>query len=75
MEGNLKFQRGGGGVFKANFLQAMYENKVEFPRGGTAKQKTFHGGVWMSPGTVQLNANKIVQNRQSKPSIIKYIAA
>ena len=34
---------GVGGVFKAKFLEAMYENKPEFP----AKQKTFCGGVWI----------------------------
>ena len=35
----------GGGVSKAKFLETMYENKPEFPRGrGDAKQKTFRGG-------------------------------
>ena len=33
----------GKGVLKAKFLEAMYENKLEFP-GGDAKQKTFCGG-------------------------------
>ena len=44
MEGHWKFL-GGGGVLKAKFLEAMYENKLEFPGGkGGAKQKTFCGG-------------------------------
>ena len=30
MEGHQKFL-GGGGVLKARFLEAMYENKLEFP--------------------------------------------
>ena len=36
----------GRGVLKAKFLEAMYENKPEFPGGGGggAKQKTFCGG-------------------------------
>ena len=42
MEGHWKFL-GGGGVLKAKCLEAMYENKLEFPEGrGDAKQKTFH---------------------------------
>ena len=32
-EGHWKFL-GGGGVLKAKFLEAMYDNKPEFPRGG-----------------------------------------
>ena len=46
MEGHWKFL-GGGGVLKAKFLEAMYQNKPEFPEGqggGGAKQKTFSGG-------------------------------
>ena len=47
MEGHWKFL-GGRRVLKATFLEAMYENvKLEFPGsrgGGSAKQKTFHGG-------------------------------
>ena len=32
-------------VLKTNFLEAMYENKLEFRGGrGGAKQKTLHGG-------------------------------
>ena len=37
----------GKGVLKAKFLEAEYENKLEFPGGkgvGAAKPKTFHGG-------------------------------
>ena len=49
MEGHWKFLGGGGwggGGLKAKFLEAMYENNLEFPggEGGGAKQKTFHGG-------------------------------
>ena len=44
MEGHWKFL-GGRGILIAKFLEAMYENKLEFPRGrGSAKQKTFRGG-------------------------------
>ena len=44
MEGHWKFL-GGGGVLKAKFLEAMYENRLELPGGeGGAKQKTFCGG-------------------------------
>ena len=44
----------GRGVLKAKFLEAMYENKLEFPEGkGGAKQKTFRGGVWIFSGTAQ----------------------
>ena len=35
---------GEGGSLKANFLEEMYKNKLEFSRGGGAKQKTFRGG-------------------------------
>ena len=57
MEGHWKFL-GGGGVLKAKFVEAMYENKLEFPEGrGDAKQKTFHGGggggVWIFSGIAQ----------------------
>ena len=45
MEGHWKFLgEWGGGVHKARFLEAMYGNKLEFPGGGGAKQKTFRGG-------------------------------
>ena len=30
MEGHWIFVEGGGGVLKAKFLEAMYENKLEF---------------------------------------------
>ena len=43
MEGHWKFP-GGGGVLKAKFLEAMYENKLEFPGRGGCKTKTFLGG-------------------------------
>ena len=44
MEGHWEFL-GGGGVLEAKFLEAMYENKLEFPGGrGGSKQNTFHGG-------------------------------
>ena len=45
----------GRGVLKAKYLGEMYENKLEFPGGeGGAKQKSFWGGVRISPGTAQL---------------------
>ena len=44
MEGHWKFLgEEEGGVLKAKFLEAMYENKLEFPGGGGCKQKTFRG--------------------------------
>ena len=44
MEGHWKFL-GGEGVLKAKFLEAMYENKLEYPGGrGGAKQKPGNGG-------------------------------
>ena len=53
MEGHWEFL-GGGGVLKAKFLEEMYENKLEFPRGeGGAKQKPSVGGVWIFSGTAQ----------------------
>ena len=46
MEGHWKFP-GGGGVLKAKFLEAVYENKPEFPGGRRgAKQETFRGGEY-----------------------------
>ena len=44
MEGYWKFL--GRRVLKAKFLEAMYENKAEFPGGGGGggEQKTFRGG-------------------------------
>ena len=53
MEGYWKFL-GVGGILKAKFVEEMYENKAQIPRGGGgAKQKTFHGGVWIFSGTAQ----------------------
>ena len=41
---SLEIPRGRGGVLEAKFLEAMYENKLEFPGGGgESKQKAFHG--------------------------------
>ena len=44
-------------VLKANFSEAMYENKPEFPGGreggGGAKQKPSMGGVWIFSETAQ----------------------
>ena len=41
----------GRGVLRAKFLEAMYENKPEFPGerggGGGAKRKSFHPGASM----------------------------
>ena len=42
----------GRGVLKIKILKAKYEAKLEFPRGGDARQKTFPwGGVWIFSGT------------------------
>ena len=37
---------GGGGVLKAKFLRAMYENKLEFPGGGGCKTENFPWGEY-----------------------------
>ena len=47
MEGYWKFLGPGGGggvVLKAKFLEAMYENKLEFPRDGEYKTKNLPWG-------------------------------
>ena len=42
----------GKGVLRAKCLEAMYEDKPEFPGGrGDAKQKPSVGGVWIFSGT------------------------
>ena len=48
MEGHWKFL-GEGGVLKSNFLEKMYENKLEFPggRGVVQNKKPSVGGVWI----------------------------
>ena len=50
MESHWKFLGGwgGGGVLKAKFLEAMYENKPEFPggRGGGVQNKNLLWGVY-----------------------------
>ena len=45
MEGHWKL-RWGGGVLKAKYLEAMYENKEKFSGGGGGvhKKKAFPGG-------------------------------
>ena len=53
MEGHSKFP-GGGGVLKAKFLEAMYENKPEFAGGGgggVQNKKPSVRGVWIFSGT------------------------
>ena len=57
MEGHRKVPRGRG-VLKAKFLEAMYENKLEFPVGGgggegvgVQNKKPSIGGVWIFSGT------------------------
>ena len=45
---------GGGGGLNSKFLEAMYENKPEFPGGkgwGVKNKKPSVGGVWIFPGT------------------------
>ena len=58
----------GGGVLKAIFVEAMYENKLEFPgRGGGCKtiNPKFHGGVWLFSGNAQSSKNvRRSDNRQ-----------
>ena len=46
MEGHWKFLGGGGGVLKAKFFEAMYENKPEFPGGGGCKTKNLPWGEY-----------------------------
>ena len=49
-----KFLGGGGGVLRAKILEAMYEDKPEFPGGwGMQNKKPFMGGVWIFSGTAQ----------------------
>ena len=51
MEGHWKFL-GGEGVLKAKFLEAMYENKLEYPGGrGVQNKNPEMGGVWIFSGT------------------------
>ena len=53
MEGHWKFL-GGGGVLKVKLLEAMSENKLEFPGGvGCKTKKPSVGGVWVFFGTAQ----------------------
>ena len=53
MKGHWKFLAaggGGGGGLEAKFLEAMYENKLEFPgggEGGMQNKKPSLGGVWI----------------------------
>ena len=52
--GNSKGE-GGGGVLKAKFLEAMYENKLEFPAVRVMQnKKPSVGGVWIFSGTAQV---------------------
>ena len=61
MVGHWQFLvEGGGGVLKAKFLEAIYENKLEFPGRGGAKQNSSVGGVWIFSGTAHL----VVSNQQ-----------
>ena len=40
------------GLLKAKFLEAMYENKLDFPGGrGVPSKKPSVGGVWIVSGT------------------------
>ena len=45
----------GRGILKAKILEAKYEAKLEFPRGGGGEgvQKKIMGRVWIFSGTVQ----------------------
>ena len=43
---------GGGGILKAKCLEAMYENKQEFPGGRGVQNKNLPvGEVWIFSGT------------------------
>ena len=52
---SLEVPRGrGGGGLKVKILETKCKAKLEFPRGSRgAKQKTFHGGVWIFSGIAQ----------------------
>ena len=51
----------GRGVLKAKFLEAMYENKLEFPGGRGCKTKNLPGGgVCVFSGTVQWYVIKLM---------------
>ena len=52
---SLEIPRGrGGGVLKAKFLEAMYDDEPEFPGGGGMQNnKPSVGGVWIFSGTAQ----------------------
>ena len=58
MEDHWKFL-GGGWVLKANVLEAMYENKLEFPGGrGVQNKKPSVGVVWILSGTEHCEMEK-----------------
>ena len=50
IKGHWKFLVGGGWALEAKFLEAMYENKLEFPGGrgrGVQNKNPSVGGVWI----------------------------
>ena len=54
MEGHWKFLGGGGGVLKAQILEAKYEANKNWNflgGGGVQNKKPFAGGVWIFYGT------------------------
>ena len=55
MEHHWKFVGGGAGILlKGKFLKAVYDNKLEFPRGGGGVQKQKKpsvGEVWIFSAT------------------------
>ena len=69
MKGHWKFL-GGRGVLKARFLEAMYENKLEFPGGWCKTKKPSVGGVWIFSGAAHYykSANVIFDTVQKYKS-------
>ena len=67
---SLEIPRGSGGVLKAKFLEAMYQNKVEFPEGrGVQNKKPSVGGVWTFSGTAQCSRSL---RKRTKGHILHY---
>ena len=50
MEGHWKFL-GGGGMLRAKFLEAMYENKLKFPGGDGGGGGAPVEAIWIFSGT------------------------
>ena len=59
---SLEIPKGRGVLHvKVKFLEAMYENKLEFPGGrGLQNKKPSVGGVWIFSGTAQQQKNTLL---------------